>query len=111
MEIYIFAKFHALEGKQGGATQALKEVLGPPRNEPGSIRIHPFRSIRDGRLFYIHLREPRPVAAYRAISQTHGDTDRPCVRGQPHGADRVTARRHFLIRLVQQTAIPGPKRE
>ena len=53
-KIYIFAKFHALEGKQGEATQALEEVLGPTRNEPGCIRIHAFRSIRDGRLFYIH---------------------------------------------------------
>ena len=31
MEIYIFAKFHVLEGKQGEATEALKEVLGPTR--------------------------------------------------------------------------------
>ena len=54
MEIYIFAKFHALEGKQGEAAQALKEVLGPTRNEPGCIHIHAFRSVRDGRLFYIH---------------------------------------------------------
>ena len=54
MEIYIFARFHALEGKQGEATQALEEVLGPTRNEPGCIRIHAFRSIRDGHLFYIH---------------------------------------------------------
>jgi quinol monooxygenase YgiN len=54
MEIYIFAKFHALEGKQREATEALEEVLGPTRNEPGCIRIHAFRSIRDGHLFYIH---------------------------------------------------------
>lgn len=54
MEIYIFAKFHALEGKQGEATEALKEVLGPTRNEPGCICIHAFRSVHDGRLFYIH---------------------------------------------------------
>ena len=54
MEIYIFARFHALEGKQGEATRALEEVLGPTRNEPGCIRIHAFRSIGDGHLFYIH---------------------------------------------------------
>ena len=54
MEIYIFAKFHALEGKEAEATEALKEVLGPTRNEPGCICIHAFRSVRDGRLFYIH---------------------------------------------------------
>jgi quinol monooxygenase YgiN len=40
MEIYIFARFHALEGKQGEVTQALEEVLGPTRNEPGCIRTH-----------------------------------------------------------------------
>ena len=54
MEIYIFAKFHALEGKEAEATEALKEVLGPTRNEPGYIGIHAFRSIQDRRLFFVH---------------------------------------------------------
>jgi len=54
MEIYIFARFHAREGKEGEAIEALGEVLGPSRNEPGCLSIHAFRSIRDGRVFYIH---------------------------------------------------------
>jgi quinol monooxygenase YgiN len=43
-----------LEGKEGEATLALRGVLGPSRREPGCASIHAFRSIRDGRLFYIH---------------------------------------------------------
>ena len=54
MEIYVFARVHALDGRQGEATEALGEVLGPTRNEPGCLSIHAFRSIRDERLFYIH---------------------------------------------------------
>jgi len=54
MEIYIFAKFHVLAGTEGEAREALEEVLGPTRNEPGCFSIHAFRAIRDGRLFYIH---------------------------------------------------------
>lgn len=54
MEIHVFARFHVLEGKEGEATLALREVLGPSRKEPGCVSIHAFRSIRDGRLFYIH---------------------------------------------------------
>ena len=43
-----------MEGKEGEATLALREVLGPSRRKTGCVSIHAFRSIRDGRLFYIH---------------------------------------------------------
>jgi quinol monooxygenase YgiN len=54
MEIHVFARFYVLEGKEDEATLALREVLGPSRKESGCVSIHAFRSIRDGRLFYIH---------------------------------------------------------
>jgi len=54
MEIHVFVRFHVLEGKEGEATLALIDILGPSRREPGCVSIHAFRSIRDGRLFYIH---------------------------------------------------------
>ena len=54
MELYVFARFNALAGKETDAAEALREVLGPSRSEPGCLSIHAFRSIRDTRLFYIH---------------------------------------------------------
>jgi quinol monooxygenase YgiN len=56
MELFIFGRFHARAGEEAALTQALDEVLGPTRAEPGCLSIHAFRSIRDPRLFYIHSR-------------------------------------------------------
>ncbi|MGO9255564.1 MAG: putative quinol monooxygenase [Bryobacteraceae bacterium] len=56
MELFIFGRFHARAGDEAALAQALDEVLGPTRAEPGCLSIHAFRSIRDPRLFYIHSR-------------------------------------------------------
>jgi quinol monooxygenase YgiN len=56
MELFIFARFHARPGNEHAAEQALRNVLGPSRQEAGCLSIHAFRSIRDPRLFYIHSR-------------------------------------------------------
>ncbi len=56
MALYIFARFHAVAGNESAVAEALDNVLGPSREEPGCLSIHAFRSIRDPRLFYIHSR-------------------------------------------------------
>ena len=56
MELFIFARFHARAGEEGGVAAALRDVLAPTREEPGCLSIHAFRSSRDPRLFYIHSR-------------------------------------------------------
>jgi quinol monooxygenase YgiN len=56
MELFIFARFHALEGNQGALEHALAEVVAASRPERGCIAIHAYRSTRDARLFYIHSR-------------------------------------------------------
>jgi quinol monooxygenase YgiN len=56
MELFIFARFHAREGRDSEAAEALGEILGPSREEAGCLSIHAFRSVRDPRLFYIHSR-------------------------------------------------------
>ena len=55
-ELYIFARFHAREGREGAVEEALHAVLEPSREEPGCLAIHAFRSTRDSRLFHIHSR-------------------------------------------------------
>jgi quinol monooxygenase YgiN len=52
--LYIFARFHARSGQEAAVAEAMREGLGPTREEPGCVSIHHFRSIRDPRLFYIH---------------------------------------------------------
>ncbi len=54
MEIFIFARFHAQPGNAGAVAETLLEVLAPTRAEPGCLRAHAFRSVRDPQLFFIH---------------------------------------------------------
>ncbi|HZP38547.1 MAG TPA: putative quinol monooxygenase [Methylomirabilota bacterium] len=54
MEMFIFARFHARPGQEGAVAEALLDVVGPTREEPGCPSIHAFRSSRDPRLFYVH---------------------------------------------------------
>jgi quinol monooxygenase YgiN len=56
MGLLIFARFHALEGLEADVAAALRDAVGPSREEPGCIAIDAFRSTRDPRLFYIHSR-------------------------------------------------------
>ena len=55
-ELYIFARFHARPGLESEVVEALLEVIGLTRQEPGCLGVHAFRSLRDPRLFYIHSR-------------------------------------------------------
>lgn len=65
MELFVFARFHARGGEEHGVEQAIREVSGPTREEPGCLSYHAFRSTRDPRLFYIHSRW-RDEAAFDA---------------------------------------------
>jgi quinol monooxygenase YgiN len=55
-EQYVFVRLHAREGEEKAVEEALREVTGPSREEPGCISFHVFRSVRNPRLFYIHSR-------------------------------------------------------
>jgi len=54
VEFFIFARFHALNGREAAVEAAIQDVLVPARQEPGCLSIHAFGSIQDPRLFYIH---------------------------------------------------------
>ncbi len=56
MELFIFARFHAVAGNEGAVADALDAVVPPSREEAGCLSIQAFRSIRDPRPFYIHSR-------------------------------------------------------
>ena len=56
MEVFIFARLHALPGQRGAVQQAMLDVAGPTRAEPGCLSYGAFQSLRDGDEFYIHSR-------------------------------------------------------
>jgi len=53
---YVFVRLHSRAGEEAAVEEALREVTGPSREEPGCLSFHIFRSMRDRRLFYIHSR-------------------------------------------------------
>jgi quinol monooxygenase YgiN len=55
-EIFVFARLHARPGKQRDVYDAMFEVQGSTRKEPGCLNYGAFRSVRDPDEFYIHTR-------------------------------------------------------
>ena len=56
MELFIFARFRAREGKVADLAAVLAEQVPAARSEPGCLMIDAYRSTRDPRLFFIHSR-------------------------------------------------------
>jgi quinol monooxygenase YgiN len=56
MQLFIFARFHARDGEEDTVAAAMRDMLGPSREEPGCLAIEVFRGTRDPRLFYVHSR-------------------------------------------------------
>jgi quinol monooxygenase YgiN len=56
MELFIFARFHAREGKEAALAAVLRGQIRFARGEPGCLMIDAYGSTRDPRLFYIHSR-------------------------------------------------------
>ena len=56
MEVFVFARLHAHPGRRPEVHQAMFEVQGPTRREPGCLGYGAFQSVRDPDEFYIHSR-------------------------------------------------------
>jgi quinol monooxygenase YgiN len=56
MELFLFARFHSLPGNREAVRQAIHEVQGPTRLEPGCLGYNAFHSVRDRDEFYVHSR-------------------------------------------------------
>ena len=56
MEIFVFARLHARPGKRAEVLQAMLDVQGPTRQEPGCLSYGAFQSVLDPDEFYIHTR-------------------------------------------------------
>jgi quinol monooxygenase YgiN len=55
-DIFIFARFHAREGKEEEVASAIRDVSVPTIAEPGCLAYGAYRSTRDPRLFFVHSR-------------------------------------------------------
>jgi quinol monooxygenase YgiN len=53
-QLHVFARFHALPGREEDVERAIRDVRGPTRQEPGCLSYCARQSIRDPRLFYVH---------------------------------------------------------
>ena len=102
----VFARLHARHGRQSEVHQAMFEVQGPTRQEPGCVGYGGFRSVRDPDEFYIHSRW-RDMAAFErhaALPHTVRFVEtvelpaRPSVQGHTCGATLVVlhGRRSYL---------------
>ena len=56
MEIVIFGRFQAKEGREAEAAAALREVRAPTGAESGCLELHLYRSLQDPPLYYVHSR-------------------------------------------------------
>jgi quinol monooxygenase YgiN len=54
VEVFVFARLHALPGRRQEVQQAMLEVQGPTREEPGCLSYGAFHSIGDPDEYYIH---------------------------------------------------------
>ena len=71
MEVFVFARLHARPGVQGEVRQAMFEVQGPTRAEPGCLSYGAFQSVRDPDEFYIHTRWQDMAAFERHAELPH----------------------------------------
>jgi quinol monooxygenase YgiN len=56
MELTIFARFHAIEGKEQAVASELRDAMTRVRAEPGCLSIEVYRSVQDPQLFWLHSR-------------------------------------------------------
>jgi quinol monooxygenase YgiN len=55
-DVFIFARFHAREGKQDALRETILDEIRQARDDYGCLTIGAYASIRDSRLFFIHSR-------------------------------------------------------
>lgn len=56
MEVFVFGRLHARPGKREELREAMFDVQGPTKEEPGCLDYGAFHSVRDPDEFFIHSR-------------------------------------------------------
>ena len=71
MEVSVFARLHARPGQRDAVRQAILEVQGPTREEPGCLAFGAYHSVRDPDEFVIHSQWTNPAAFDRHVELPH----------------------------------------
>jgi quinol monooxygenase YgiN len=71
MKLFIFARFHAREGKESELASTLTTVSAATLAEPDCLRHQVFRSTNEPRLFFIHSQWTNEAAFERHIELPH----------------------------------------
>ena len=71
MKLFIFAKFHAREGKEGELVSTITTVSAATRAEPDCLGHQVFQSTKDARLFFVHSQWTNGAAFERHIGLPH----------------------------------------
>ena len=71
-EVFIFARFHAREGKESALGEAIREEIQSARSDYGCLAINAYASLRDTGLFFIYSRWANNAAfeAHAATAHT-----------------------------------------
>jgi len=56
MELFLFARFHARQGKEAAVREAIQAVEVPTRLEPGCLAYGAYESVRVPGEFFVHSR-------------------------------------------------------
>src|SRR5208337_1244504 len=54
MDLFIFARFHAIQGQEAAVASELRDAVNRSSAEPGCLSIAAYHGVRDPRLFWIH---------------------------------------------------------
>ncbi len=71
MELFLFARLYARAGNAEAVRQAIHDVQGATRSEPGCLDYHAFQSVQDMNEFYIHSRWKTRSAFDSHVAQSH----------------------------------------
>jgi quinol monooxygenase YgiN len=78
MELFLFARFHALEENEGAVVAEVRGAVTRTRGEPGCLAIDAYQSNRDPRQFWIHSRwvDEAAFEVHAALPQTRSFIER-----------------------------------
>jgi quinol monooxygenase YgiN len=78
MTLYIFARLHAMAGKEAEVEHTARTVIEATRHEPGCLGIHLYCSNKTPGLFYIHSQWRDEVAfeAHAGLPHTRAFVER-----------------------------------
>jgi quinol monooxygenase YgiN len=105
VEQYVFVRLLARAGQESAVEEALREVTGPSREEPGCLSFHLFRSMRERRLFYIHSRW-MDEAAFQRHAELAGGSSSEWMRCWNNRARLARAHRSAQVRVFASSFRP-----